>query len=82
MLGKTKRGNDGFGSTGVQVLRKAKKEDKIQLTTSGSEQVTVNSEDYLQMVLEKSEENFQITSEEAVMTVNNEVVAHESIIIE
>ena len=82
MLGKTKRGNDGFGSTGVQVLRKAKKEDKIQLTTSESEQVTVNSEDYLQMVLEKSEENFQITSEEAVMTVNNEVVAHESIIIE
>ena len=82
LLGKTKRGNDGFGSTGVQVLRKAKKEDKIQLTTSESEQVTVNSEDYLQMVLEKSEENFQITSEEAVMTVNNEVVAHESIIIE
>ena len=82
LLGKTKRGNDGFGSTGVQVLRKAKKEDKIQLATSESEQVTVNSEDYLQMVLEKSEENFQITSEEAVMTVNNEVVAHESIIIE
>ena len=34
------------------------------------------------MVPEKSEENLQITSEEVVMTVNNEVVVHESIIIE
>ena len=34
------------------------------------------------MVLEKSEKNLQITSEEAVMTANNEVVVHESIIIE
>ena len=31
------------------------------------------------MVPEKSEKNLQITSEEAVMTVNNEVVVHESI---
>ena len=31
------------------------------------------------MVSEKSEKNLQITSEEAVMTVNNEVVVHESI---
>ena len=82
LLGKTKRGNDGFGSTGVQVIKKAKKEDKIQLTTSESKQVTVNLEDDLQTVPEKSVENFQITSEEAVMTVNNEVVVHESIIIE
>ena len=41
MLGKTKRGNDGFGSTGVQVIKKTKKEDEIQLKTSESEQVTV-----------------------------------------
>ena len=33
----------------------------------------------MQMVPEKSEENLQITSEEAVMTVNNEVVVHVSI---
>ena len=82
LLGKTKRGNDGFGSTGVQVIKKAKTEDEIELTTSESKQVAVNSEEYLQMVLEKSEKNLQITSEEAVMTVNNEVVVHESIIIE
>ena len=41
LLGKTKCGNDGFGSTGVQVIKKAKKEDEIQLKTSESEQVTV-----------------------------------------
>ena len=34
------------------------------------------------MVPEKSEKNSQITSEEAIMTVNNEVVIHESITID
>ena len=34
LLGKTKSGNDGFGSTGIQVIKKAKKEDEIQFTTS------------------------------------------------
>ena len=71
-----------FGSTGVEVIKKAKKEDETQLKTSESEQFTINSEEDLQIVPEKSEENLQITSEEAVMTVNNEVVIHESIIIE
>ena len=83
LLGRTKRGNDGFGSTGVQVIKKAKKEDEIELTTSESEFINaVNSEENLQMVTEKSEENLQITSEEAIMTVNNEVVVHESITID
>ena len=59
MLGKTKRENDGFGSTGVQVIKKAKTEDEIQLTTSETKQVTVNSEEDLQMVSEKSKENLQ-----------------------
>ena len=71
-----------FGSTGVEVIKKAKKEDEIQLKTSESEQFTINSEEDLQIVPEKSEENLQITSEEAVMTVNNEVVVHESITID
>ena len=83
LLGRTKCGNDGFGSTVVQVIKKVKKEDEIQLKTSESEFVNVvNSEEDLQMVPEKSEENLQITSEEAVMTVNSEVVVHESIIID
>ena len=83
LLSRTKRGNDGFGSTGVQVIKKAKKEDEIELTTSESEFINaVNSEENLQMVTEKSEENLQITSEEAIMTVNNEVVVHESVTID
>ena len=34
LLGKTKSGNDGFRSTGIQVIKKAKKEDEIEFTTS------------------------------------------------
>ena len=83
LLGRTKLGNDGFGSTGVQVIKKAKKEDETELTTSESEFINaVNSEEDLQMVTEKSEENLHITSEEAIMTVNNEVVVHESVTID
>ena len=83
LLGRTKRGNDGFGTIGVQVIKKAKKENEIELTTSESEFINaINSEENLQMVTEKSEEKLQITSEEAVMTVNNEVVVHESITID
>ena len=81
-LGKTKRGNDGFGSTGVHVIKKTKQEDEIQSTTSEEERVTVNSEEDFQMVPEKSEEDLQITSEKEVMNVNNEVVFHESITID
>ena len=82
LLGKTKRGSDGFVSTGVQVIKKAKQEDEIQLTTSEGKQVTVNLEEDLQVVPEKSEEDLQITSEKAVMTVDNEVVVHESMTID
>ena len=83
LLGSTKRGNDGFGSTGVQVIKRVKKEDEIQLTTSESEFVhAVDSDEDLQTVPQKSEENLQITFEEALMTVNNEVVVHESITID
>ena len=80
LLGRTKHGNDGFGLTGVHVTKKPKKGDEIELTTSESEFINaVNSEEDLQMVTEKSEENLQIISEEAIMTINNEVVVHESI---
>ena len=82
LLSRTKRGNDGFGSS-VQVIKKAKKEDQIELTTSESEFANaVNSEEHLQMVTEKSNENLQITSKEAIMTVNNGVVVYESLTID
>ena len=77
MLGKTKRGNDGFGLTGVTVIKKFKEDDdndendeNDDKTTSENQQVIVNSEDN------------QVTSEETIMTVNNKVVLHESITID
>ena len=84
LLGQTKRGNDGFGSTGVTVIKKAKKDDddEIELTTLENNQVIVTSEENLQIIPEKSENEVQITPEEAIMTVNEEVVVHESITID
>ena len=83
LFGQTKRGNDGFGSTGVTVIKNAKKDDdEIELTTLENNQVIVASEENLQIIPEKSENEVQITSEEAIMTVNEEVVVHESITID
>ena len=91
LFGKTKCGNDGFGSTGVTVIKKVKKDDDdddddddnddddkgIESTTSENHQVIVNSEEDVQIIPEKSKNEWQITSEEAIMTVDNEVVVHE-----
>ena len=77
LLGKTKRGNDGFGSTGITVIKKFKKDndndendENDDKTTSENQQVIVDSEDN------------QVTFEETIMTVNNKVVVHESITID
>ena len=64
MLGKNKRGDDGFASTGVEVIQKVKKiltENAVII--SPEEKVTANTEVDLQM-----------TSEEAVMEVNGEII--------
>ena len=83
LLGKTKRGYDGFGSTGVEVIKKVKEsESVIEMITSEDEQVTVNLEDNLQVISKKAKDDLQITSEKAVMEVNNEVVISESITID
>ena len=83
LLGKTKRGYDGFGSTGVEVIKKVKEsESVIEMITSEGEQVTVNPEDNLQVISEKAKDDLQITSEKAVMEVNNEVIISESITID
>ena len=64
LLGKTKRGNDGLGSTGVSVIKKSKN-DSDKLKTSESEQITAqNSCKMLQVVCEKSNDDLQISSEE------------------
>lgn len=83
MLGNTKRGHDEFGSTGVHVVKKVKdKEDKIGTITSEGEKVTVNSKENLQITSEKVEDDLEITSEKALMEVNNEVIISEIISID
>ena len=85
LLGKTKRGYDGFGSTGVEAIKKLKEsesESVIEMTTLEGEQLTVDAEDNLQIISEKTEDDLQITSEKAVMKVNNEVIISESITID
>ena len=83
LLGQWKCGNDGFGSTGVTVIKKAKNDDvKIELRTLENNQFIVTSEENSQIIPEKSENEVQITSEEAIMSVNEEVAVHESITID
>ena len=46
LLGQTKGANDGFGSTGITVIKEAKKDDdEIELTTLENNQVIVASEE-------------------------------------
>ena len=54
-LGKTKRGNDHFGSTGFSLIKKPKNDSKIESTNSESKQATAQSSyKMLQVVCEKS----------------------------
>ena len=98
LLGKTKRGNDGFGSTDIQVIKRAKKkcpsyfmipkvlddeeekkeEKKIDDEWSNADQNTCKT---LPMVTEPNND-LQITSEQANMTVDNKIIVSESITIE
>ena len=77
LLGKTKRGNNRFGSTGVIVIKKFKKDDDNDENDENDDKTTSE----IQQVIVNSGDN-QVTSEEVVMTVNNEVVVHESITID
>ena len=98
LLGKTKRGNDGFGSTGIQVIKRAKEkcpfyfmipkvldddeekqeEKKIDGEWSNADQKTCKT---LATVTEPNND-FQITSEQANMTVDNRIIVSKSITIE
>ena len=87
LLGITKRGNHGFGSPGFGVIKKLKKDPESELTTSElttfeSDQTTSQNSCKLLGICDKSNVDLQISSEEAIMAVNNEVVVHESITID
>ena len=101
LLGKTKCGNDGFGLTGIQVIKKGKKEclsnfliskvldddidgkEENQIDAIEGEQSTAdqNTCKMLTMV-DKPNDDLQITSEQATVTVDNKITVSESITIE
>ena len=85
----TKRGSDGFGSTGVSVIKKKKLLELVSKKISSKENLQIVPEEAdketqrtsEEATKEETSEEPQITSEEATMSVNNEVIAHESITI-
>ena len=84
-LGITKRGIDGFGSTGLSLTKKKKLSELASKEVSSDENLSLISEKADNETQTTSEEATsekpQITSEEAIMSVNNEVIVHGSITI-
>ena len=82
-LGITKLGSDGFGLTGVSVIKKKKikevssEENLLLISEKADNETQTTSEE---PTSEKAEA-LQITSEEAIMSVDQKVIVHESITI-
>ena len=72
LLGITKRGSDGFGSTGVSVIKKKKALDNNEVQTP-SEKAAMNADNKAQVYVSSEDNLAQTTSEEAVMTADKEV---------
>ena len=85
LVGVTKRGEGGFGSTGgVTVIKKTKKSIIEEQQESFDESVSKLSEfgkSGVLQIAEKSKEELQIVEEEAIMEVDNKVIVREKIII-
>ena len=87
-LGITKLGSDGFGSTGVSVIKKKKikevsSEENLLLISekADNETQTTSEEPTSAEPTSEKTEALQITSEEAIMSVDKKVIVHESITI-
>ena len=80
LLGRTKRGSSGFGSTGINVIKKTKLDDWV--VKSADEKVNKNQDSPVALEKENTEEQLEIVCEEAKMEVNDKVVVHEKITID
>ena len=80
LLGETKRGSSGFGSTGVNVIKKTKLNDWV--VKFAGEKVNESQDSPVALKNEETEEQLQIVCEEAKMEVNDKVVVHEKITID
>ena len=74
LLGTTKRGDCGFDSTGMTLIKKAK-----NISTSDEENVDTGIS---AQIVEKPKDDLEITSKEGVMEVNNEVIIHQKTTID
>ena len=89
LIGITKRGSDGFRLTEVSVIKKKKIFELVSKEVSSKENLQIISEEAdnetqttsKEATKEENSEEQQITSEEAIMSVNDEVIVHESITI-
>ena len=87
-LGITKLGSYGFGLTGVSVIKKKKikevsSEENLLLISekADNETQTTSEEPTSAEPTSEKAEALQITSEEAIMSVDQKVIVHESITI-
>ena len=94
LLGATKRGSSGFGSTGLSVIKKTKLDDwliesddknvsDLPETPESSESIKAKGcSSCDQPKLIETEEELQIVSEEATMKVNDKIIIHDKITID
>ena len=80
LLGGAKHGSSGFGSTGVNVIKKTKLDDWVVKSTD--EKVNESQDSPVALKNEKTEEQLEIVCEEAKMEINDKVVVHEKITID
>ena len=80
LLGGTKRGSSGFGSTGVNAIKKTKLDDWI--VKSDDEKVTESIDSPVALKNKKTEEQLETVCEEAKMEVNDKITVHEKITID
>ena len=94
LLGTTKRGSGGFGSTGMSVIKIAEedpmndKEEQKNLVESddknilGKVNASLGEKPVLVQIAKEPENDLQIVSEEAIMKVNDKVIVAEKITID
>ena len=91
LLGITKRGSHGFGSTGLSVIKKTKVDSLSDEEESDKEEQQIfdeavskvdNNKSELLQIVKKPEDHLEISSEETVMKVDSKIVIHEKITID
>ena len=85
-LGITKRGEDGFGSSGISEIKKTRTdtiiEEQQKCFDESVFQISNFSKAGILQIVENSKDDVQIIEEEAIMKIDNDVVVHEKVTID